>query len=196
VQDVDAQLAQSFGLDRPRGALVSAVEKTGPAATAGLRPGDVIVGAQGRKIELASELPGLVARLPPGSNATLDIVRESQSRQLRVRVEELKDEPGTSAVASTKSGVRQATPELGLGARPLSPDEKRAVEVPDGLVVERVSGALAAAGLEPGDIILRAGAAPVTSLDDLKKAMRGSRGTVALLIQREDTRMYVPVRVG
>ncbi len=67
VQDVDAKLAESFGLDRPRGALVSAVEQGSPAAKAGLLPGDVIVGAQGQKIEQAPELPGIIARLPPGS---------------------------------------------------------------------------------------------------------------------------------
>ncbi len=199
VQDVDAQLAQSFGLDRPRGALVSAVEKEGPAAAAGLIPGDVIVGAQGRRVELSSELPGIVAHLRPGSRATLEVVREGKSRQLDVPVQELKEEeegPSGPAVARAKPAGSTGEPRLGLGVRPLSPEEKREVELSDGVLVEHVSGAAAAAGLEAGDIILRVGAATVNSLEDLQKATHNARGTVALLVQREDMRIYVPVRVG
>jgi serine protease Do len=195
VQEVDAQLAQSFGLDRPRGALVSAVEKGGPAASAGLLPGDVIVGAQGQRIELSSELPSIVAHLRPGGRATLEVVREGKSRQLEVPVEELKEEASEPAVARAKPAATPTDePHLGLGVRPLSPEEKREVELPNGLLIEHVSGPAAAAGLEAGDIILRAGAAPVSSLEDLQKATRNSRGTVALLVQREDMRVYVPLR--
>jgi serine protease Do len=196
VQDVDAQLAQSFGLDRPRGALVSAVDKNGPAASAGLLPGDVIVGAQGHKVELSSELPDIIAHARPGSRATLEIVREGKSQQLAVPVQELKDEPNEPATARAKPAGNANEPRLGLGVRPLSPEEKRAVELPDGLLVEHVSGPAAAAGLQPGDIILRVGSASVGTLEDLQKATRGARGTVALLVQREDMRVYVPMRVG
>jgi serine protease Do len=196
VQDIDAQLAESFNLDRPRGALVSAVEPGGPAATAGLQPGDIIVGAHGQKIELSSELPGIIANLRPGTRTTLDVLREGESRQLDVRVDELKDEPSQAAVASTKPDKNTGTSKLGLGVRPLSPEEKRAAELPSGLVVEQVTGPAATAGLQTGDIILRAGATPVNSLEDLQQATRDSRGSVALLIQREDMQIYVPVRVG
>ena len=196
VQDIDAPLAEAFKLDRPRGALVSAVEEGGPAAAADLRPGDIIVGAQGQKIELASELPGIIARMRPGTHAALDILREGKSLQLDVQVDELKEEPSRPAVASAKPDKSTGTSQLGLGVRPLSPEEKRAAEVPGGLVVEQVTGHAATAGLEPGDIILQAGAAPVNSLEDMQKATRDARGTVALLVQREDMRIYVPVRVG
>jgi serine protease Do len=196
VQDVDAPLAQSFGLDRPRGALVSAVEKGGPAAAAGLLPGDVIVGVQGRKIELSSELSDIITHARPGSRATLEIVREGKSQQLAVPVRESKEELTGSAVARAKPDQGTDEPRLGLGVRPLSPEEKREVELPDGLLVEHASGPAAAAGLEAGDIILGVGSAPVGTVEDLQKATRDARGTVALLVQREDTRIYVPVRVG
>jgi serine protease Do len=196
VQDVDAKLAQSFGLDRPRGALVSAVEEGSPAAAAGLQPGDVIVSAQGRRVELASELPGIVAHLRPGSRATLDVIREGKSRQLDMRVDELKQKSEVPVASRTPPGPDANAPQLGLGVRPLSPEEKRDTELPSGLVVEHASGPAAAAGLEPGDIILRVGASSVSSLEDFQKATRKSRGTVALLVQREDMRIYVPVRAG
>jgi serine protease Do len=197
VQDVNAQLAESFGLDRPRGALVSAIEEDSPAAKAGVKPGDVIVGVQGQKIELSSDLPGVIAHLRPGTSAKLDVIRENKSRQLDVRIDELKDEQDTPPVAGPKPpSSSTASPGLGLGVRPLSPEEKRVAELPGGLVVEHVSGASAAAGLEAGDIILRAGAAAVSTVEDLQKATRGKRGTVALLVQRQDQRIYLPVRVG
>jgi serine protease Do len=200
VQDIDAPLAQSFGLDRPRGALVSAVVEGAPAAAAGLLPGDVIVGAQGQRIELSSELPGIVSHLRPGTRAMLDILREGQPRQLDVQVSELKDPPQEAPARAPMAAIKPDrsidAPQLGLGVRPLSPAEQRAAEVPAGLLVEQVSGPAANAGLEAGDIILRAGGLPVGSVEELQKATRKSRGTVALLVQREAVRIYVPVRVG
>jgi serine protease Do len=91
IQDVNAQLAESFGLDRPHGALVSSVEKDGPAAKAGVQPGDVIVGVEGRTVDLSTELPGVIAHLHPGSTATLDIVRNGKSKKIAVKIAELKE---------------------------------------------------------------------------------------------------------
>ncbi len=196
VQDVDAKLAESFGLDRPRGALVSSIEDDSPAAKAGLKPGDVIVSAQGNDIEQASELPGIISHLRPGTRTTLSVVRENKTRQFDLQVDELKEERPAPAVARATPGEPSDPSQLGLGVRPLSPEEKRVVEEPNGLVVEHVSGASAAAGLEAGDIILRAGGSPVGSVKDLQNATRRSRGTIALLVQRQDQRIYVPVRAS
>lgn len=195
IQDVNAELAQSFGLDRPRGALVSAVEKNGPAAKAGLQPGDVIVGVNNKDIERSSELPAIVAHLRPGTTATLEVIRGREEQRIPVRVAELK-QPREQML--TQHGDKESTnaPRMGVDVRPLTPEERNQVQLPGGLVVEQVRDPAATAGLEPGDIILRVGSEPVNSVHALQEALRGAKGSVALLIQREDAQLYVPVRLG
>src|SRR5712691_3711078 len=85
IQDVNAQLAESFGLDRPRGALVSSVEKDGPAAKSGLQPGDVILGVNGKPIERYGELSGSIAAMKPGADATLDVWRAGKKQTVNVK---------------------------------------------------------------------------------------------------------------
>jgi serine protease Do len=97
--------------------------------------------------------------------------------------------PSSPAASATQ------TPRLGLSVRPLTPAERRGVQTEGHLVVEQAQGPAAAAGLQPGDIILAVGDKPVTSVDELRKAAEDSRD-IALLIQRQDQRIYVPIRVG
>jgi serine protease Do len=197
IQDVNAQLAQSFKLDRPRGALVTAVEPNGPAAAAGLRPGDVILSVNGRQIQSSTELPALIANLQPGNDATLSVWRDGHEQPLKVRVAKLGDE-ATQRAANTNpdDATSTQTPRLGISVRPLTPEEQRQAQTDGRLVVEQVQGPAAAAGVQPGDIVLAVGASPVKSVDDLRRAAQNSKGSVPLLIQRESARIYVPVRVG
>src|SRR6185312_2819991 len=99
IQDVNAQLAESFGLDRPRGALVSSVEKDGPAAKAGLQPGDVILAVNGKPIERYGELSGSIAAMKPGSDANLDVWRSGKKQTMPVKIAELKEQQQTAANA-------------------------------------------------------------------------------------------------
>src|SRR5262249_56274764 len=96
IQDVNAQLAESFGLDRPRGALVSSVEKDGPAAKAGLQPGDVILAVNGKPIERYGELSGAIAAMKPGTDATLDVWRGGKKISVTVKITELKEQQQTA----------------------------------------------------------------------------------------------------
>ena len=124
VQEVDQKLANAFKLGQPEGALVNSVEKDGPAAKAGVRPGDVIVKFNDRDIATSSDLPLLVASAKPGSQATLEILRGGSREHLTVTLDRL----GSSEVASADSTGAQAG-RLGLAVRPLTPQEKSDLDV-------------------------------------------------------------------
>lgn len=194
IQDVDQGLADSFGLDKPRGALVSSVEPGSPAAKAGMQAGDIIVGFNGRDISRSSELPALVAATSPGSQATLSIWRKGATRELKLAVGEMKN------LAAQDDGDRasgKATGKLGLVLRPLSREEKAQVEGGQGLVVEDVAeGPAARAGIEPGDVILAANGERVTSVEQLRARIEHAGKSVALLIQRGDRTIFVPIKTG
>jgi serine protease Do len=92
IQDVDQSLAQSFGLDRPQGALVASVERGGPADKAGLKTGDVIIALDGKPVERSNELPPRVANLKPGTKATFEVWRDRKKVPVTVAIGELKDD--------------------------------------------------------------------------------------------------------
>ena len=195
IQDVNAQLADSFGLDRPRGALVGMVETDAPGEKAGLKAGDVILGVDGVEIDTSSQVPGLIASKKPGSNVELEIWRDGKSQTLNVKPEEIPQ--NGERVASAGGDAADSASQLGLALRRLTPEEKRQVETEGNLLVEDVDGPAAAAGVRPGDIILGVNGSQVKSVDDLKSAAKKRGGkVVALLIQRENAQIFVPVRVG
>jgi len=192
IQEVNQALADSFRLSRPRGALVSQVEEDGPADDAGLKPGDVILAVDGHEIERSSELPPLVAAIKPGKDAKLTIWRDKAERMLRVKVGELEDEP---AVALRSTPNDPATGKLGLAVRPLTGEERQRLQTGGRLVVEDVDGPAAIAGVEPGDVILAVNGTQVASIVEFRTAVNAAGKTVALLIQRDDAEIFVPVRV-
>jgi serine protease Do len=194
VQDMNAQLAQSFGLDRPRGALVSAVENDSPAASAGVKAGDVILSVNGHDIDRVGGLPTEIAKMKPGSKAQLVVWRDSKERTIDVRVDQMQEKQQTrSADRSQKS---DETERLGIAVRPLTPDEKQQIETDGNLVVEEVSGAAALAGVQPGDIILGVNGKPIASVQQLRGAVKEKQSTVALLIERGNAQIFIPIRVG
>jgi serine protease Do len=192
IQDVNQALADSFGLDRPRGALVSSVERGGPADKAGLKPGDVILGVDGQGVDTSGELPSLVARVKPGGEIKLEVWRDGKSREFDVSVGELEQE----RVAASRDSREAPGGRLGLAVRPLSPAERNEAGTEGALVVEESDGPAALAGVEPGDIILAVNGRPVESIRALREAVDKSGSTVALLIQRGEAQIYVPVRLG
>jgi serine protease Do len=195
IQDVNAQLAESFGLDRPRGALVGMVEDDGPGAKAGIKAGDVILKVDGTEVDTSSQLPVMIAGKKPGSSVDIEVWRDGGTKRLTAKPVEIV-EKGTK-VASRGNDPADETAKLGLAVRPLHPEEKRQVETSGDLVVEGVDGPAAAAGVLRGDIILGVNGKSVKSLDELKTAARKTKGKiVALLIERDSAQIFVPVRVG
>lgn len=194
IQDVDQGLADSFGLDRPRGALVSSVEPGSPAAKAGLQAGDIIVRFNGRDIARSTDLPALVAGTAPGSEATLSVWRQGATKELRLTVGELKS---VAAKGDAGKPDPKATDRLGLALRPLTREEKGEVEGGQGLVVEDVvDGPAARAGIEPGDVILAANGERVGSVEQLRARIERAGKGIALLVRRGDRTLFVPVRIG
>jgi serine protease Do len=192
IQEVDQSLANSFGLPRPQGALVSRIEPGSPAEKAGLRAGDVILGVNGKTLDQFSELPATIAAIKPGATAKLQIWRDRASRDVAVTIGKLQEDK----VAAVSSDKRTDSDKLGLALRELTPQEREKMRAEGALVVEEASGPAAKAGIRRGDVILAVGDTPVKSVDELRKLAEKSGKTVALLIQRNDRRTYVPVQVG
>src|SRR5690606_35471574 len=190
VQDVNAQLAELFGLDRPRGALVSSVDPEGPAADAGLKAGDVILGINDEPVERSNELAVTIAGLQPGKQAELTIWREGKQRELDVRIEEMQDTPAQRASSPRAKG---ADAKLGLAVRPLTEEEKARIDTEGELVVERVTSPAAESGVLPGDIIVGVNGTEIESVEQLRDAVEDGPSTVALLIERRGAQVFVPV---
>lgn len=192
IQSINQDLASSFGLPRPDGALVSNVEKNGPADKAGLEPGDVILKFNGQSIDRSSELPPMVANLAPGSTATVEIWRNKQLKTLTVKVAEMQT---ANAATTTPADAKQA--KLGLSVRPLTAQEQAQAQVKQGLLVEQVAqGPAALAGIQPGDVILAVNGDQVSSVSELRKELESPSKSVALLVMRGDAKIYVPVKIS
>ena len=190
VQEINQSLAKSFGLSSPRGALVSAVEPNGPAAKAGIKAGDVILQVNGDPVQDSTDLPSQIANLKPGAQAQLQIWRDGAAQELAVTLGKLSD----ATVASNTPDAPQG--KLGVAVRALTPQEKQESSITQGLVVEQASGPAANAGIQAGDVILAIDGQPVNSPAQLLDRIAKTSGSVALLIQRDDTRIFVPVDLG
>ncbi len=195
IQEVNAQLAESFGLDRPRGALIGRVEPDGPADKGGLRAGDVILKVDGKLIESSSQLPLLISNVRPGQKTTLEVWRDRSTKQFTLVTDEFK-EANLRAWMQREADEPVETDKLGLAVRPLRPEEIERAQTKGAIVVENSSGAAADAGVRSGDVILGVNGKSVRTVKELREATEKSGRTVALLIERNGSQIFIPVRVG
>jgi serine protease Do len=191
IQEVNQSLAKSFGLPKPTGALVSSIDKNGPAAKSDLKPGDVILAVNGTTIEDSVQLPEKIADMRPGQKATLTVWRNGAKQDVSVSVAALNEKKDVASADDSATHGR-----LGLAVRELSPDEKRAAQVTHGLLVARASGPAEQAGVQPGDIILSLNGTPVTSASQLSDKLKKAGNNVALLVQRDGQQIFIPVDLG
>ena len=191
IQEVNQSLADSFGLKSTAGALIGTVEKGSPAAKAGLESGDIILGVNGTDINSANELPVIIANMPPGETAKLQIWRKGNTRQVDVQVGTLNSEKLASNEGSGADKGR-----LGVAVRELTPEERRQADTKGGVVVQNVAGAAAKAGIEPGDIVLSINGEPVTKTEQLRALVAKAGKHIAVLVERGDARIFVPVDLG
>ena len=194
IQDVNAQLADSFGLDRPRGALVSQVISDGPAQKGGVKSGDVILSVNGKSVERSTQLPAVISAIKPGETAKIEVWREKSTKSLAVKVEEFQEE--TQKVSNRDVDEPAKADKLGLSVRPLGADERKNAETEGYLLVEDVAGPAAQAGVRPGDVILGVNGKAVKSIAELKNATANSSKTVAILIEREGAQLFLPIRIS
>ena len=192
VQDIRQQLALSFGLATPHGALISSVDPAGPSEKAGLKAGDVIISVNGRNIDHSWDLPAIISQLPPGSSAHLGIWHDKKAAEVTVKTVLLEDAPAQVARAAGEDGGGK----LGLVLRSLQPAEQQELHTKGRLLVEDVSGPALAAGLQPGDVVLGVNGVGVATVADLKREVARAGHNVALLVQREDAQTYFPIDVG
>jgi serine protease Do len=179
-------------LKQPQGALVSSVDPDGPAAKAGIESGDVILGIDGKPVNRTIDLASQVAGLKPGSTAQLEVWRKGETREVPVTVGEM---PGEKTAAAA-SGAASEEGKLGVAVRPLSEQERKAAGVQGGVVVEDVRGAAAKAGIQPGDIILALNNTPVKSAEELRMMVNKTGKVAAVLVQRNDAKIFIPVELG
>lgn len=189
VQEVSQGLARSFGLAKPDGALVSAVESGGPAAQAGLQAGDVVLAVNGNDVTDSVDLLSTVAKIKPGRQADLLVWRSGTATHMEVTVGALESAAGSAV--STQTPTR-----LGVTLRLLTQQEQQKLGVDHGLLIEQVSGQAARVGLKAGDVVLSVNETPVTTIEALAGEIRDAHGNVALLIQRGATRLYLPIDFG
>ena len=195
IQEVNAQFADAFGLDRPRGALVGQVLDDGPAAKAGIRTGDVILSVDGKPVERSTQLPSVVSAIKPGTTAKVEVWRDKESKMLNVKVDEFPEENVRVANRNVEEPAAKAD-KLGLSVRPLGADERKSAETEGYLLVEDVDGPAAAAGVRPGDVILGVNGKTVKSIADLRNATSNGSKTVALLLEREGAQLFLPIRIS
>jgi len=192
IQEVTADLAESFGLDRPRGALVSQVQADGPAARAGLQAADVILAFDGKLVENSGDLPRMVGMAKPGAKIPLQVWRRGKAETVLVELGEL---PGEEALAG-KSGKTYSRG--GLALSELTADQRRELKIDYGLLVEEVAGDAARAGIRVGDVILAVNNGTVATVEAFRKAIAAvPKGkSAAILVRRGDGSLYIPLKIS
>ena len=198
IQEVTAELADSFGLDKPRGALVSRVEKGQAASKAGIQTSDIILTFDGSNVETSNDLPRIVGQTRPGKKVDVEVWRDKRSRTLSLTVGEIPaDITSESKKEESKNVSMNVIDELGLMVSDMDMQELKQLELDSGVKIDRVAGVGEQAGLRPGDIVLALNNDDVESVSQFKLLMERYKDarSVALLIQRGGGSLYVPIRL-
>jgi len=193
IQPLTKDLAANFKRSDTTGALVSTVVEGSPAEKAGVKPGDVIVEFDGKKVAKSTDLPGLVAEVPVGRDVPMTVMREGREVKLNAHIARLEDESPTKASESEGKG------QLGLSVQPLTPRMARelGLKAQEGVLVRDVveGGRAAEAGIRAGDVIVEVNQQPVRTIEDFKARLdkRAKDQPVVMLVNRDGQNMYVAI---
>ncbi len=197
IQNVDRTLAESFDLDRPRGALVAQGGKDSPAERAGIESGDVIVAVDGEQIEVSADLPHVIGLIAPGSKVPVSVIREGKERSVRVEIGALEANEVARVVASaSEPGTLQA---LGMVVRELQDTDENPSGLRGGVLVTKVEDESAAdeSGVRAGDILTRFGRTPISRLADMELAIEQIKpgDSVSLRLIRQGSPQFIGIKV-
>ena len=195
IQEVDKDLANSFGLDKPQGALVSEVLQDGPAADSDLQAGDVIIEFDGTKIDRSGDLPHLVGRARSGTQAELTVMRDGEEIEIDVVIGELPD--GDAPQIAGRGGRGGEGGRLGLVVEQLEPAVAERMGIDGGVHVISAEGAARTAGIRRGDIITRLNNQNVDSVatfGDIAEVLAPGK-SVAVLVVRGKTPSFFALKV-
>ncbi len=197
IQEITKELAESFGMKNTNGALVAGVEKNSPADKGGLEAGDVILKFDSKPINTSGDLPRAVAATKPGKVVPVEIMRKGAVKTLQLGVGEMPNEQNEAPVASKETAKPEAN-RIGLTLRELTPQQKKKLNGKNGLLVIESAGAAAQAGIRRGDVILGLNNNESQSVELFNKQINavGAGKTVAVLVQRGESTLYVPIKVS
>ncbi|HEU4924940.1 MAG TPA: DegQ family serine endoprotease [Burkholderiales bacterium] len=200
IQEVTRDLATSFGLDRPRGALVNSVEKGSPADKAGVEATDIILAFDGKPVESSSDLPRLVGSTRPGSQSTLDVWRKGQTRKLNITVAELQEDRVAANAPATRAKPQAEAPanRLGIVVGELSAEQKKGLSLSHGLVVTEVRPD-SKADVRKGDVLLtlvhKGQHTELRSVEQFNKLLAGldKNAVITLQVRRGESTAFVTI---
>ena len=197
IQELTKELAESFGMKNTNGALIAGVEKNSPADKGGLVPGDVITKFDGKAIIASSDLPRAVGATKPGKIAAVEILRKGAVKTLNIGIGEMPADPNETAPTG-KPAPKAEPNKIGLTLKELTAQQKKKLNGKNGLLVAESTGAAAQAGIRRGDVILGLNNSEIQSVDAFNKQINAVAAgkTVAVLVQRGDNTLYVPIKVA
>jgi serine protease Do len=189
-------VAESIGLGKPIGAMVSSVEAGGPADKAGVEAGDIITRVDGRPVEKYGDLPRMVGMTRPGAKTSLQIFRRGTLRDIGVVVAEFEPERAASASGRDAAKPPAAAGTLGLSVADLTDGQRRELKVKSGVRVEAVEGAAARAGVREGDVLLSIDNIELSSVKQFAAAVAklDKARPVTVLVRRGDSVNFIIIR--
>ena len=196
IQDVTLELAESFGMSKPQGALIARVMPDSPAEKAKMQVGDIVVSFNGKEVERSSSLPPVVGSTPVGKKVPVKVIRGGRSQTLWVKLGELPEQGETIARAETSKTTSDNR--LNVSVADLTDDQRKELEIDDGILVETVGdGAAGDAGIREGDIILRIDSKPVKNIDEFEKLIEKlpNGKSIAILVQRRGGPIFLALKV-
>ncbi len=194
---VTKEVAESIGLGQPRGAMVSGVEKDGPADKGGVEAGDIIIKVDGKPVDKSGELPRIVGAIKPGAKATLQVFRRGATRELSVTIAEFEaDRPVRRAAAEPGAAPTAAKNAIGLAVSDLADAQKKDLRVRGGVRVDSVDGAASRAGMREGDVVLSVDNVDVVDSKQFATltAKADKTRAISLLVRRGEWTNYVLIR--
>lgn len=198
IQEVNKDLAESFGLDKPAGALVAQVADNGPAAKSGLQVGDVILALDGQPIVMSADLPHLVGNLKPGTKVSLDVVRAGARKKIDVSIGTLPEEGEEVADAGGKDGSARTSNRLGVNVVDLSTEQKKALDLQGGALIRDVQdGPAALIGLRPGDVVTHLNNQSIDSAKTFNKVAEAlpKNRTVSMRVLRQGRASFITFKL-